>query len=130
MHQTDDAPVSLQQLRVLLVEDDPLICIDLETSLSDLGAVVAAATNLAKGLEILRTTKLDVAVLDFDLGAETSEPIARAAAERGVPFLYLSGYSERDARFLGWPGIDVLVKPISATAIAECIRELLNRRTG
>jgi CheY-like chemotaxis protein len=119
---------SLQGLRILLVEDDPLICLDLEASLSDLGAIVAAATNVAAALQILAASALDIAILDFELGVETSEPIARAARERQVPFLYLSGYSEKDERFSDWPGVGVLVKPISAETIASRIRETIGPR--
>jgi CheY-like chemotaxis protein len=119
---------SLQGLRVLLVEDDPLICLDLESSLSDLGAAVAAATNVATALQIMAATTLDFAVLDFELGTETSEAIAQAARERGVPFLYLSGYSEKDERFGRWPRVTVLVKPLSAITIARHIRETLLER--
>ena len=123
-----DAPESLQALRILLVEDDPLICLDLEASLAELGADVKAASDIASALHIVATSELDFAVLDFELGMETSEPIARAAEARNVPFLYLSGYSERDGHFAPWPGIEVLVKPISAVIIARRIRELLGQR--
>lgn len=123
-----DAPESLQGLRILLVEDDPLICLDLETSLADLGAHVKAASDIADALQIVATSELDFAVLDFGLGVETSEPIARAAQARNVQFLYLSGYSERDGYFTQWPSIDVLVKPISAVTIARRIQERLSQR--
>jgi DNA-binding response OmpR family regulator len=123
-----DAPESLRGLRILLVEDDPLICLDLETSLADLGADVKAASDIAGALHIMATSKLDFAVLDFELGVETSEPIARAAQARNVQFLYLSGYSERDGHFTQWPSIDVLVKPISAVTIARRIQERLSQR--
>lgn len=123
-----DALESLQGLRILLVEDDPLICLDLETSLAELGADVKAASEIAGALHIVATSELDFAVLDFELGMETSEPIARAAGARNVPFLYLSGYSERDGHFARWPGIDVLVKPLSAITIARRIQELLGQR--
>lgn len=125
MSNTDNKWESLRGLRILLVEDDPLICLDLESSLSDLGAVVAAAPDVAAALRIMAASAPDFAVLDFELGSETSEPIARAASERQVPFLFLSGYSENDERFNRWPGVDVLVKPISAAAIARRIQEII-----
>lgn len=128
MSAMDTASESLQGLRILVVEDDPLICLDLESSLSDLGAMVAAATNVAAALQIVAATALDFAVLDFELGLETSEPIAQAAQQRQIPFLYLSGYSEQDQRFDRWRGVDVLVKPISAIAVARHIRGLVGVR--
>jgi DNA-binding response OmpR family regulator len=128
MSDMDTAWGSLRGLRILLVEDDPLICLDLESSLTELGAAVAATSNAAAALRIVTASALDFAVLDFELGSETSEPIAKAAQARQMPFLYLSGYSERDERFRSWPGIDVLVKPISAVTIAQRIREIVGRR--
>jgi CheY-like chemotaxis protein len=127
MSNADNAWESLQGLRILLVEDDPLICLDLETSLVELGALVMAASNAAAALKIVATSVLDFAVLDFELGAETSEPIAMAARERRVPFLYLTGYSERDERFVRWPRTHILVKPISTVTIARHIREALGK---
>lgn len=127
MSNADSGWESLHGLRLLLVEDDPLICLDLETSLTDLGAVVTAVTNAAAALKIVAASVLDFAVLDFELGMETSEPVAAAARERRVPFLYLSGYSEHDERFARWLDIPILVKPISAVTIARHIQQVLGK---
>ena len=124
MSKADDSWDSLRGLRILMVEDDPLICLDLEASLSDLGAIVMAAPDVSAGLKIVAAS-VDFAVLDFELGVGTSEPIARAAKARNIPFLFLSGYSEHDGRFARWPGVAVLVKPISALTIARHIHEAL-----
>jgi len=125
MSVADDVWDSLQGLRILLVEDDPLICLDLEASLSELGATVMAASDVSAGLKIVAASALDFAVLDFELGIGTSEPIARAARAQNIPFLFLSGYSELDERFTRWPSVMVLVKPISAVTIARHIHKAL-----
>ncbi|MEZ5830329.1 MAG: response regulator [Dongiaceae bacterium] len=118
----------LQGLRILILEDDPLICLDLETSLSELGARVRAVSSAAAALQELATSDLDFAVLDFELGAETSDPVAIAAEDRRVPFVFLSGYSKHDERFSRWPNIDVLTKPIFAETIAQHIRGRLGHQ--
>jgi CheY-like chemotaxis protein len=128
MSGADNAGESLRGLRILLVEDDPLICLDLETSLEEFGAIVTAASNVAAAFAALAIAMPDFVVLDFELGAETSEPIAEVVQARSVPFLYLSGYSETDERFSRWPGVRVLVKPLSATRIARGIEDILKRR--
>jgi CheY-like chemotaxis protein len=122
---TDNAGESLRGLRILLVEDDPLICLDLETSLIELGAIVTAVSNVGAAFAALAIAMPDFAVLDFELGAETSEPIAEVVQARSIPFLYLSGYSEHDERFGRWPGIRVLAKPLSAASIARGIKDVL-----
>jgi CheY-like chemotaxis protein len=125
MSAPDNSLEFLRGLRILLVEDDPLIRLDLETSLAELGAIVTAASEVSKALAALEASVLDFAVLDFDLGAETSEPIAEAAQARNIPFLYLSGYSEHDERFGRWQRIRVLAKPLSAAKIARGIEGVL-----
>jgi DNA-binding response OmpR family regulator len=126
MPKTNEAQESVQGLRILLVEDDPLIRLDLEASLSELGAVVTAVSDVPAALKAMAVATLDFAVLDFELGVETSEPVAKAATDRNLPFLYLSGYGEHDERFARWPGAIVLVKPISAVTIARRIRTALS----
>ena len=128
MSAPDNTGEFLRGLRILLVEDDPLIRIDLETSLAELGAIVTAASDVRKALIALEASKPDFAVLDFELSAETSEPIAEAARVRNIPFLYLSGYSEHDERFSRWPGIRVLAKPLSAARIAYGIQDVMEDR--
>src|SRR5262245_34929255 len=128
MHSMDNADETLRGLRILLVEDDPLICLDLETSLVDLGAIVTAASSVAAAFAALAIAMPDFAVLDFELGAETSEPVAEVVRARDVPFLYLSGYREHDERFSRWPGISVLAKPLSVARIARGIEDVMRRR--
>jgi CheY-like chemotaxis protein len=124
----DSTDGSLRGLRILLVEDDPLIRLDLETSLAELGAIVTAASNVASAFAALSVAMPDIAVLDFELGPETSEPVAEVVQARDVPFLYLSGYSEHDGRFSRWPNIPVLSKPLSAAQIARGIEGVLKAR--
>jgi CheY-like chemotaxis protein len=128
MSASDNALEFMRGLRILLVEDDPLICLDLETSLVELGAIVTAASNVASAFAALAIAMPDFAVLDFELGAETSEPVAEVAQARNVPFLYLSGYSEHDERFGRWPGVRVLAKPLSAARIAREIEDVMAAR--
>lgn len=128
MSGVDNAGETLRGLRILLVEDDPLICLDLETSLEEFGAVVTAASNVAAAFAALAIAMPDFAVLDFELGAETSEPVAEVVRARNIPFLYLSGHSEHDERFGRWPGVRVLAKPLSTARIARAIGDVLKAR--
>ena len=128
MSGTDNAGDFLRGLRILLVEDDPLICLDLETSLEEFGAIVTAASSVAAAFAALAIAMPDFAVLDFELGAETSESIAEVVQARAVPFVFLSGHSEHDERFSRWPGTRVLAKPLSAATIARAIEDVLKAR--
>jgi len=69
----------------LLVEDNIIIAMDAEDSLTELGAnAVNVAANVADALAILKRESISVALLDVNLGAETSEPIAEALLMQGL----------------------------------------------
>lgn len=80
--------------RVLLIEDEVLVAMHIEDVLTDSGCeVVALATDLRQAVTLARTVDIDFAVLDINLGGEQSFPAAQVLRERGVPFLFISGYS-------------------------------------
>lgn len=80
-------------LRILVVEDEPMIALLMEELLADLGHEVAAmAMRLAEALEIARGVEIDLAILDVNLAGTASFPVADVLAERGVPYLFATGY--------------------------------------
>jgi CheY-like chemotaxis protein len=77
--------------RVLVVEDDYLLAIDLVGTLQSAGAeAVGPASSVAEALDMLDPPP-DVASLDIELGDETSFPIADELARRGIPFVFVTG---------------------------------------
>jgi CheY-like chemotaxis protein len=88
----------LTRRRVLVVEDEMIILMAIEDMLTDLGCTdVTAAPSVAKALALIRARPFDVAMLDANLGQETSEPIADALAAAGIPFFFATGYRDLDA---------------------------------
>lgn len=80
---------------VLVVEDNTIIALDAEESLYDLGvARVAVAATSDAALEIIAAEPPEFALLDYNLGAETSEPVASELVDRGIPFAFATGYGE------------------------------------
>ena len=71
-----------------------IIAMDGEDALRDLGAQVVTAASIGRAHEAITLHPVDLAVLDFNLGNETSLPIADMLAERGVPFLFATGYGD------------------------------------
>ena len=81
--------------RVLVVEDDVMIRMLIEDMLSDLGfAVAAEAAKVHDALVAVKSTEVDVAILDVNLSGETTGPVAEALAARGTPFVFATGYGE------------------------------------
>ena len=100
--------------RVLVVEDDALLGLDIVQQLIDAGfEVVGPAISVAKALSLLGETACDVAVLDVNLGSETAEPVALELRARRTPFVVLSGYSseQHPPSFHGAPMLSKPARP-------------------
>ncbi len=102
---------SLKGLRVLIVEDEPIIAMCLGELIVDEGCVlVGTAETVAKALLMAKTEDFDVALLDLNLHGETVAPVASAVLERGGAIVFSTGAlaSEVPVAFKAWP---VLCKP-------------------
>lgn len=116
---TDDV---LDGLRVLLVEDEMLVCMDLEDMLAEFGCIVVGpAARVNQALDIIEREPFDVAVLDVNLGSERSYPIAERLSARGVPFLLSTGYADVEPAYQDRPRLQ---KPFSEQQLAKALAEL------
>ncbi|MFY9352580.1 MAG: GAF domain-containing protein [Sphingobium sp.] len=119
-------PGLLNDRHVLLVEDNMIIAMDGEDALRDLGAEVLTAASVGRAREAIALGPVDLAVLDFNLGSETSLPVADLLAERGVPFIFATGYGdglELPARF---EHIALVKKPYSGATLAQALAPLID----
>lgn len=81
--------------RVLVVEDEPLIGMDIEFAIERLGLeVVGPIAELGKALDLASNEVLACAVLDINILGGNSYPVADKLLSRGVPVLFLSGYNK------------------------------------
>jgi PAS domain S-box-containing protein len=107
--------------RVLLVEDEALVALMMETLLTELGVeVVGPFGTLAEGLVAADGEPFDAAILDVNLDGGTVYPLAHLLAERGVPFAFVTGYepSTIDSKFRS---VQVLQKPVERQQLAELL---------
>ena len=104
----------MRPLRIILVEDEALVAMMMEDLLEELGCqIVASFGSLTPALEWLaeQDTPLDGAVLDVNLGGgENVFPLAAALRERGVPFVFATGYGVLPES--GFAEATVLQKPV------------------
>ena len=109
-------------LRVLVVEDEAIVAIDLADQLTEAGfLVVGPAPSVAKALKLIVEVGCDVAVLDVNLRDETAEPIARELRSRRTPFLFLSAVS-RDRLPSGFDDEVLLPKPADRAALVAALQ--------
>lgn len=115
--------------RVLVVEDQMLIAMDLESMLTDEGvAHVLVANSVRQAMAHIRAESIGFAVLDINLGNETSIPIAEDLARRGVPFVFASGYGETPLIPVSLGPVMVLPKPYEAEGLRTAILATLIAR--
>lgn len=112
--------------RLLVVEDEALVAMLIEDVLADAGfEVVGPFGQAAKALTSLADETVDAAILDVNLGGgERSYSVAHELSERGVPYMFLTGYGRAgiDPRYAGVP---VLQKPFEPQALRRLIHRLL-----
>ncbi|MGY4801880.1 HWE histidine kinase domain-containing protein [Teichococcus aerofrigidensis] len=112
--------------RVLLVEDNLLIAMDAEDQLRRLGAAeVDVAAGVQTALRLLEQAPPAFALLDVNLGRESSFPVADALLARGIPFLFATGYGEADAFPDRLRGVAVISKPYSSTELRAALQARL-----
>jgi len=112
---------------ILLIEDEPLIALDLSASLRDAGARVVQAANVESALAAIEAHACSAAVLDFWLGFETGRAVARRLKEKRIPFLYYSGRALDD--LTTGSGAPVISKPAGAREIVGMLRLLIDGRS-
>jgi CheY-like chemotaxis protein len=120
------APVHSQakRRRALVVEDEVLVGMLVEEMLRELGCEVAAlSTHLEEAMRLAQNAAFDFAVLDINLNGERSFPVADVLRERGLPFLFATGYS---AKILPPRHADALIlqKPFSLEELRQAIGQL------
>lgn len=85
---------NLSGLNVLVVEDEYLIARELSQALAEAGVrVIGPCGSVRHALDCLAgTPDLDAAILDVNLLSEKVYPVAEGLAERGIPFVFITGY--------------------------------------
>src|SRR5262245_10449301 len=116
----------LDGARVLVVEDDFIIGLELAAVLTDAGAeVVGPSQTVQAALARAEGEGLSAAVLDIRLGDGTVAPVARQLAERHVPFVFYTGQSKTDPLRAEWPDCQIVSKPASPASLVAAVASLL-----
>ena len=118
---------ALQGRRVLVIEDESLVAMLLETILDDMGcSVIGPESNIDDGLRsAMGEASLDAALLDVNVAGREVFPVAEALRARGVPFVFSTGYGEAGLPD-HWRGHPTIQKPFTEGAIRDALMKALN----
>jgi DNA-binding response OmpR family regulator len=112
-------PPELAGKRVLVVEDEMLIALLVEDMLADADCIVIGPfARVSDAFAAAKTEAIDLALLDVNVAGEKVFPVAHALDERGIPFLFLTGYGQ-SALPQDRPDWEAVVKPFFPEKLAE-----------
>ena len=116
---------TLQGLAILVVEDQPIIAMDIVQALTDAGARVSRAIRLKEALAALKQAVPDAAILDHALGDGDASALCEELDKQGIPYVVYTG----DPAITG-PCSDApqLQKPASNTTLIDKLREAISQK--
>ena len=122
----DGAVAPFVGAKVLVVEDDAVIAMEIETTLREVGCTpLGPLASIAGALATLKTERPDAVLLDLGLADGRATPVAEALAAGGVPFALLTGYAETDLEG-ALASVPLLAKPFELDAIERTVGQLLD----
>jgi CheY-like chemotaxis protein len=114
-------------MKILVVEDEPLVAMLLEEILDDLGyTVVGPAGTLKEGLDLAQSEEFDAAILDVNLRGKRSFEIADLLKTRAIPHFFATGYGSAEG--VVRRGVEIVRKPFREDVIAEALNRLFGHK--
>lgn len=123
-HRGSEDTAILTGRTILVVEEQPLIALDLRTALEEAGAQVLAARDAADALARVKSTKLSAAIIDGRPDSDHHRRIARALKRAGVPFLFYATDSLEDVTTVR--GAPIFLKPVGPGVIVKALALMTN----
>ncbi len=122
-----EAPNALIGRRMLVIEDESIVALELASLLQDAGAdVVGQAGSVDQALRLIETVELDGALVDANLRGSPVDEVAAALTRRNVPFMFVTGYgSETLPR--AFSSAPVLPKPFTPVQLLDAAASLFSR---
>jgi PAS domain S-box-containing protein len=122
---TNAAPPILAGKRFLVVEDEPLVALEIVASLEQAGIEVAGSVGSpSEALALIERATLDAALLDGNLHGQSVGEIAAALTRKNVPFVFVTGYG-RESLPPAFAGSAALSKPFSQQQLFDAAAKLV-----
>jgi DNA-binding response OmpR family regulator len=111
--------------KILVAEDSYLLAEVIGDFLRDFGMEpVGPVGRLQGACDLARERALDGALLDIKLGDHLCFPVASILLSRGIPFVFISGWSNKALIPLEFRGVPVILKPFEADDLKDAINSL------
>ena len=121
-------PRPLTGKRLLIIEDEPLVAMDMSTQLANAGAeIVGPAGITSAALQMIADERFDAALLDANLGGEPVDDIAAALTRKNVPFAFVSGYG-RESLPTSFATAELMSKPFDPARLLAVVAGLIDRQ--
>jgi PAS domain S-box-containing protein len=125
-----DGQPTLKGKRILIIEDEPLVSMDIESSLITAGCeVIGPAGTLEKAKLLVHESDYDAALVDANLAGHPVDELAAALTQKNCPFAFVTGHG-RDGLPSGFREAIVLGKPFSQDQLLSIVELLLYQPGG
>ena len=123
---TDQRQETLSGKRFLVIEDEPLVALEIEGLIEEFGASVVGQTRTAEqALSVINgDTEIDGALLDGNLHGQPVDEIAAALTRRNIPFVFVTGYG-RETLPRAFQNAPLLTKPFTEAQLLAAARQLV-----
>jgi len=116
--------------RILIIEDEPMIALDLKLALAEAGAdIVGIASTIDEARELAESPGITGAVVDLRLHGQSVRGVVQRLTDRAVPFLFYSGHDDAPTA-RSWPMVPLLTKPQPPAAILGMLAQIIAVRAG
>jgi ActR/RegA family two-component response regulator len=113
---------------ILIVEDEPVIALDLESAVKDQhGFVVGPIDSIVEAIRTAETATLHGAILDLRLRQGLALPVAEVLRRRQIPFVIHSGQAEITIP-RSWPDVPTISKPAAPERVITLLAALIDKR--
>ena len=110
---------------ILIVEDEPLIALEVHAAFSAAGASIMSAADSREALRMISLPDLSAAVVDINLGrGDDCSAVCKRLSDRSIPFVFYTGDVRADI-LLKWPNAPVLTKLADKERVVEVVAGVL-----
>ena len=116
----------LDNKTILIVEDEAMIACDLEDVVTCFGGVVGAlCLDMDTAIAEAGAGTFDVAILDYNVGGRTVDPVAEILRARGIPFVFNTAIGERADLQNRYGHVEVCRKPVTDQELVSALNRAL-----